>query len=138
MLFGLTAMEVTWPLTSMPAWRGLGPMGVQTVPLRLIGPPPASHLHPMLLAWPPDRRADCSRPGPWETSQQSREADSTARAQGHITPAWAVNLRETGVLQFRCARHCLYHSRIRGRGLRHVHARGRDRIRPGDGDAAWT
>src|SRR5437763_11814683 len=39
-LFGLTAIAVTWPFALSAPWSiGLGPMGCQTVPLRLIAVP---------------------------------------------------------------------------------------------------
>src|ERR1700681_2082558 len=107
-------MEVTCPLTSVPVFKGLGPIGFQTVPLRLIGvAPPAFRLHPIRPACSRQRPADWPvAPGPSGTSRQRREADSTARALGRITRALAGGRRESGVPRFLYARHCLYHARI--------------------------
>src|SRR5262245_42553118 len=102
-LFGLTAIAVTWPLAVIaPSAIGLGPIGAQTVPFRLIvlaavrrgehAPEDAGH-----------RGLDRRGQDPLAASPRSRAIDTTARGHARTIPASPADLRRTGVSRSRGA-----------------------------------
>src|ERR1700730_3894345 len=137
-LFGLTAMAVTWPFALMPpSSMGLGPIGTQTVPFRLIAPPlfrPGA----CPRGQPAGRWKDCRQPGPWTVGPRSRGVDTTARVRVRKVPASPADLRGNGVSRSRDAPAAPLRDRLAGivRLLqnRHGHDR-RDRSHRSD-DAA--
>src|SRR5580700_1627058 len=101
-LFGLTAIAVTRPLSSAPPSSiGLGPMGVHTVPSRLMGRVP----HPPQCpgpaeSWHLDRaRAFGSHLEGWRGSRRTRPrraAAATAALRSHKRPPMAVLRLQVG------------------------------------------
>src|SRR5262249_14361732 len=127
-LFGWTAIAVTWPLALIAPWSiGLGPIGAQTAPFRLIQalsgpdePDPQAALHPKPHRRPPD---------PLTASRRRPAIDTIARGRARKARASAADLPRTGVSRSRGAPRGRRTARARVRTRDVVPARGR----PGPG-----
>src|SRR5215471_8470733 len=116
-LFGWIAIAVTWPLAVIAPWSiGLGPIGAQTVPVRLIAqalsgldrPRPRAGLH---------RQAACRRPDPWMGAGPHRAIGTIARGPARNAPASAADLRQTGAARSRDAPRDRHKARPRARDI---------------------